>query len=194
MCADLLPNDEPTVLQGPHHRLIDHSDPDRVAIMIMLHEMERAGIDIDERAAEIATKMTRARIRWQKGISPEQLADKAAWRSPKPHVTLDPGIVYYILRQNLIKIGVTSRPLQRFKDLMPDAILAVEPGNEDVERKRHEQFKELRFKRGEYFYAAPVLVQHIRALRDEHGVPEYEFRSLLSAEESRALVAKLLDS
>lgn len=181
----------------PHANKVDPSDPDRTNILLALHRMELAGVEIDARAVEIATKLARhdraCRLGEDAESVRERMANQAAWRNPDPNFRLNPGVVYYILKQRLIKIGVTSVPVKRFRDLMPDAILAVEPGDEDIERSRHQQFRELRAStKGEYFFAAPILVSHIRTLRQEHGIPRYPFRSLITPAESTALVTELL--
>lgn len=188
-------------LQLPYGHLLDRSDPHYYSISVHLEKLRRAGVEIDQTAADNAAKL----IHWEHlnktGATEEQeqerrahAAEQANWQDPKRNVSLKPGIVYYILRQRLIKIGTTIRPLQRFADLMPDAILAAEPGGEDLERKRHREFRAVRSPaaKGEYFLAVPALVDHIRALREEHGVPAYKFRSMISGEESEALVAELL--
>lgn len=185
----------------PHHRLIDQDDPLVINVFGMLKEMELAGVEIDARAAEIATKLVhwkfkrrqeteKARLAELEELAQQRLRDEEAverWRT-------SPGIVYYILRNNLIKIGTTVRPKQRFDDLMPDAVLATEPGNEELERVRHKQFHSIRYDLScEYFHPDPALINHIRQLRAKHGVPDGVFRSLVSREESAALVKELLD-
>ena len=42
-------------------------------------------------------------------------------------------LVYYALREGLIKIGTTTGFAQRMSALDIDRILAIEPGSEDVE-------------------------------------------------------------
>jgi hypothetical protein len=81
-------------------------------------------------------------------------------------------IVYYISRGDLIKIGTTAYPEARFASLIPDAILAFEPGDRMIEAARHRQFARLRQGRGEYFRRSPALMRHIEKTRTSHGAPD----------------------
>ncbi|MDQ0694221.1 GIY-YIG nuclease family protein [Streptomyces sp. W4I9-2] len=183
----------------PYRHLLDVEDPHYYAISVHLEKMRRAGIPIDQAAADSATKLIHweAERREQAQREREQvpIVAQANWRTPKPHVGLAVGIVYYALRQGHIKIGTTVKPLQRFADLMPDAVLAAEPGGVQLERQRHREYREFRSPTagGEYFQPHPALIEHIRTLRETLGVPTYPFRSMLSPEESAALVSDLLD-
>lgn len=80
-------------------------------------------------------------------------------------------IVYYIRRGQAIKIGSTTNPMTRFTVLMPDEILAFEPGATTEERKRHRQFQHLRCF-GEHFKPDPELLEHALDLRRIHGDPD----------------------
>jgi hypothetical protein len=86
-------------------------------------------------------------------------------------VSASDAIVYYIQRGELIKIGTTVNPRSRFGELVPDEILAVEPGGRKEEDARHRQFRFLRV-RGEYFRDDPELRQHIQQVRDLYGDPD----------------------
>ena len=52
----------------PHADKVDPDDPHRTDILITLHRFELAGIDIDDRAVEIAAKLTR----WHHSNTEEQ--------------------------------------------------------------------------------------------------------------------------
>lgn len=79
-------------------------------------------------------------------------------------------VVYYIARGDLIKIGFTTNMAQRMASLMPDAILATEPGDRTLEKRRHKQFKHLRAPLGnEYFSVHPDLLTHVETVLAEHG-------------------------
>lgn len=81
-------------------------------------------------------------------------------------------VVYYIRTRGHIKIGVTTNMQARMAALMPDEILATEPGTRTLEKRRHRQFAHLRGTIGqEYFLTAPDLEDHIRAVRGRHGEP-----------------------
>lgn len=112
------------------------------------------------------------RQRWAESV---RIAPKARVKTPPPAGA----IVYYVRRGDLIKIGTTTSPAQRFLDLVPDEILAVEPGGYPLENHRHLQFGHLR-EGGEYFQSAPELLEHIRHVRDLHGEPDPAWRTTRS--------------
>ena len=77
-------------------------------------------------------------------------------------------VVYYLRFGDRIKIG-TSRDLrQRIAGIPHDEILALEPGGVDLERRRHAQFSDHRIT-GEWFAAAPALLEHVAALAHQDG-------------------------
>lgn len=81
-------------------------------------------------------------------------------------------VVYYISLRDHIKIGYTTNMKSRMTALMPDAVLATEPGGRDVEKKRHRQFRHLLGTIGsEYFSVHPDLLTHIETVLAEHGPP-----------------------
>jgi len=76
-----------------------------------------------------------------------------------------PGVVYYLRVGDLIKIGHTRRIDQRLKAYPPDAVLlATEPGTEELETQRHDQFAEFLGARCEWFRPGLALLAHIEAL------------------------------
>lgn len=142
--------------------LIDTSDPSWPSVAAVLREFADAGIDIDETTAVMAVKL--GKRRW---AGPGDGNDD----TPAIAVTAPGSIVYYVRRGELIKIGTTARPLARFRDLLPDEILAVEPGGHQVEAARHRQFAHLRG-HGEYFRDAAELRDHIDRIQSLHGEPD----------------------
>lgn len=92
-------------------------------------------------------------------------AEQSRIRSAKGHV-------YYIRLRGCIKIGFTINMKARMGQLMPDKILATEPGTRKLEARRHKQFDKLRADIGrEYFKPESDLMDHIAAVRKEHGEP-----------------------
>ncbi|MEW2415307.1 hypothetical protein AB0953_16550 [Streptomyces sp. NPDC046866] len=150
----------------PHSDKVDRKDPARADILILLHRMELAGVEIDDRAVEIAIKLTRFRL------------EQAAPPPPEPVVTpeTDPvgrkRWVYYVRCGHLIKIGTTINLASRFISIRPNEVLALEPGGQELETARHREFRALRAS-GEYFHPGPALQEHILALRAEHGPPNW---------------------
>lgn len=158
--------------------LIDVTEPSFAKTAAILSDMASAGVELDEAAIDIALKMSKlpdvptadaeARARQRKGAD----LGLPLWGADANQHS----IVYYIRRGALIKIGTTTRPANRFKDLVPDAILAFEPGDRRVETARHQQFEHLR-KGGEYFTPGRPLTQHIERLRGLHGEPDEMWRT-----------------
>ncbi len=148
--------------------LIDTSDPAWPSTAAVLREMTEAGIEIDEAAFSIAAKLGAHRLR---------VLDAGKPRKRQPAyakiglATVSDSIVYYIRRGKLIKIGTTTDPALRFSALLPDEILAFEPGTVDHEKVRHRQFAHLR-QRGEFFAMAPELMEHVRSIRLMYGAPD----------------------
>lgn len=83
-------------------------------------------------------------------------------------------LVYYVTRGKLIKIGYTTNMTARMIALMPDSILATEPGGVELERQRHKQFAHLRAPElgREYFTNGPDLLIHVADVIAEHGPPK----------------------
>lgn len=144
--------------------LVDTADPAWPGIVGVLREFKEAGIELD--AATTATAVKLGRQRWKTAIRPAEpfqggLALNAA------------EIVYYLRRGEVIKIGTTKDPQGRFGALMPDEILAIEPGSYDLETARHSQFDHLRVRpRSEYFHDEPELREHIKATLAMYGPPD----------------------
>jgi len=168
--------------------LIDTSDPAWPMTAAILQEMTEAGVDVDESAFGIAAKVARHRLR---------SLDAGKTRNRRPEYELlslaaaDSGsIVYYVRRGEVIKIGTTTVPVMRFETLMPDEILAFEPGTAKQEKIRHRQFAHLRC-RGEHFRIAPELLEHARHLRQMYGDPDPAWPTVASLRKKRSAGADL---
>lgn len=127
----------------------------------MHHGKARAWLNEQEHErARHDEKVARARLRRQR----EEEMRKV--------VLAEQSTVYYIAVRGYVKIGYTSNMQARMANLLPDAILATEPGARDVEKRRHQQFAHIRGSLGrEYFTPHPDLEAHIEAVRAEHGEP-----------------------
>jgi ribosomal protein S27E len=85
-------------------------------------------------------------------------------RDTKIIETGDP-VVYYIRFADRIKIGTTANLPNRLATLPHDEVLAVERGGRDVEKQRHQQFRQYRITpKGEWFRPGEHLMAHIAAL------------------------------
>lgn len=136
--------------------LIDREDPAFMHITAALREIRAQGQELDERRVADAVRIGRQRY-----------ADPEPAQAPA-----DTSIVYYIRRGSLIKIGTTRKPRTRFRNLLPDEILAFEPGARNQEVQRHQQFGHLRVHDSEHFEIGPDLLAHCDALRQQHGDPD----------------------
>jgi len=153
----------------PHSDKVPHDDPHRADVLITLHQFELAGIEVDNRAVEIATKLTR----WRHATKTER---EEAARLEMEQRRQDSGgrdcWVYYIRVGHLIKIGLTTNLASRFSSLRPNEVLAIEPGGIEREASMHRRFADLRAG-GEYFHPGAALQQHVLELRGELGAPQW---------------------
>jgi len=101
----------------------------------------------------------------------EEAFQEVMERARKDHETK--GVVYYLRFGNRIKIGFTERLENRKKQIWHDEVLAVEPGNYQLEHERHGQFAEFKVAgQREWFEAAPELLDFAGAIREERGDPD----------------------
>jgi len=149
--------------------LIDMDDPTWPATAAVLREMAEAGVEIDKAALAIASKLGAHRLA---NLDEVKISPRDPWR-----MVAIGSIVYYIRRGPVIKIGWSGAPGARFLDLLPDEILAFEPGGVKEETFRHRQFAHLRC-RNEYFRPAPELMEHIRLTREAHGDPHPDWPTI----------------
>ncbi|MER5312691.1 GIY-YIG nuclease family protein [Streptomyces sp. NPDC002773] len=145
--------------------MVDTEDPAFSFIAIELKTMASAGVALDQASIDIAIKVGRAKH------------EEATRRRRTAPDRVE--IVYYIRRSDLVKIGTTCDPANRMKALMPDEILAFEPGGREVEQRRHRQFHPERVaRRGEYFRLSSRLQRHIDATRKTHGEPHEDWTTM----------------
>lgn len=153
----------------PHADKVPADDPNRTDILITIHRFELAGIEIDDRAIEIAAKLTR----WHISNAEERDRIHAAEMEARAAGAAERDCwVYYIRCGRLIKIGMTANLASRFASLRPNEVLAIELGGLEREADMHRCFAELRAG-GEYFHPGPSLQQHVLALRKELGTPNW---------------------
>lgn len=107
---------------------------------------------------------SRLGVRWPSGW----LCAVCEWRHGEPiDDELPPprvDVVYYLRYDDRIKIGTSARPRQRLAAIWHQELLAFEPGDRLVERRRHAQFAAERFGGTEWFRRSPALDAHIGAL------------------------------
>lgn len=162
-------------------KLIQDLDPESAefaAVCDSLLEMRSAGIEVNEDSVAIAVRLGRHRYATEQAKTAREPKPAPSGIPERlwPEQGDEPSIVYYIRRGRLIKIGTTTRPEQRFRNLVPDEILAWEPGGRNEEQARHRQFAHLR-EGGEYFRPGQDLQAHCRATRKRHGNPDPRWRT-----------------
>lgn len=141
---------------------VDQQDPAFMFIAAELQSIRSAGGDLTSETIDQA--IVDGRRRHAEYLEFEQASHPG--RIPA-------SIVYYVRRGHLVKIGTTRRARARFHALLPDEVLAWEPGSHKEEKARHTQFATLRVSSvGEYFYLTPELRDHIDSIRQTHGAPD----------------------
>lgn len=152
---------------APLLEIVDTEDPAFPRIADALRDMSNAGVELTEETVTIAVK-----------IGKQKHADEAARRITERNRR---SIVYYIRRGDLIKIGTTIDPVNRLKSLMPDEVLAFEPGDKHTERQRHLQFARSRVAlKSEYFRQDSDLMGHVTEMREQHGDPDPSWPSVVT--------------
>jgi len=160
-------------------------DPVTWPFMSVIREWQRAGIEMTEELMAAALKLAQARLEDDRRKAAETIAarerEAAAQAAAQDALaTLQPGtfgdapgaVVYYIRRGKYVKIGTTTNLKQRMRDLMPDEVLAVEPGSYNLESALHAEFAEIRFSPSlEYFELTDELQAHIDTVVEKHGPP-----------------------
>lgn len=144
--------------------LLNENDPAYRRITQTLLTFSASGIELSRQAVEMAIKVGR----YQHRID-EELDEST--RGLKPDQ--EGGVVYYVRRGSMIKIGTTINMQKRMTAVLPDEILATEPGSYSLEAQRHREFRKIRVQgQAEWFHAAPALQEHIRTIRALYGEPD----------------------
>lgn len=116
----------------------------------------------DELSAEIAD--LKQEIRELHSMSPRERRKRKAAATE--------GTVYFLLSDNLVKIGWTSDLDRRMKEYSPGArILAVMPGKRSDETRLHRKFADLRGNRNEWFTYHPRIMEEVERVIAAHGEP-----------------------
>jgi hypothetical protein len=102
--------------------------------------------------------VSRDEMRWRMKERLRSSVPDAVTRAPSWHP-----VVYYVRFRDCIKIGTTINTMSRFPDLPIEEVVAFEPGDFAVERRRHAQFAASRVV-GEWFEITPELLAHCAGL------------------------------
>ncbi|MFD5491601.1 GIY-YIG nuclease family protein [Streptomyces sp. NPDC127091] len=156
-------------------------DPALLPFMNIMREWRGAGIEMTEDLMVAAVKLAHARL--EEGRRKDAAIQAAREREAATQAALDAlkpgsygdapgGVVYYIRRGQYVKIGTTTNLRNRMRDLMPDEVLAIEPGSYDLEATLHATFARIRLSPSmEYFHLTEELRAHITAVVAKHGSP-----------------------
>lgn len=83
------------------------------------------------------------------------------------------GFVYYLEVGERIKVGFSADLKRRMRQYPPGSrLLAIEPGDYDVELRRHRQFVGSKTEGREWFRPTSDLLEHIATLVAQHGEPK----------------------
>lgn len=168
-----------TGVPGARH-IPDSKDPAFARFTFIASEWVAAGIVMTDELMAAVAKLAEYQLereRQAEAAHAQQTARAAAsiaTPAPKAGTFGDEarGSVYYIRRGPFVKIGTTTNLRTRMRDLMPDEILAVEPGSYTLERTLHGRFAALRIAPDcEYFRLTDELESHIAQVVAQHGAP-----------------------
>lgn len=141
--------------------------------------------DVEFNADLTAAAVQVARLRAQKAA--KERADRAVREARAAELAVIPppgafgdakgGVVYYARRGNWVKIGTTTNLRARMQDVMPDEVMAVEPGSYRLERELHYAFADIRLDSScEYFRLTDKLRDHIATVLERCGPPPANLR------------------
>lgn len=155
------------------------SDPVFPGFTAIVADWTQAGIEMTDElmaaALQLATtKFQRAEERAAVEARQEQRLKTMAQEAPEPGAYGDApgGVVYYIRRAQYVKIGTTTQLRGRMLSLMPDEVLAVEPGSYRLEGEMHRRFASLRVRPNlEFFHLQDELRKHIQDVLARVGPP-----------------------
>lgn len=157
--------------------LIDPNDPALTEILIELGRISgelRNLSNPDSDTVRIAIRVGRARHERLRTQTPQPRRSGARENAN--------GWIYYIRRGALVKIGTTIDLYKRMAALLPEEVLAVEPGSHAKEAELHKEFRALRVVgQREWFYAGRKLQAHIEDVLDRNGPPPADLPTLPSA-------------
>lgn len=149
--------------QPPFLDMIDTTEPAAGQIMRALIEMDDLGFDTsDEQHIQQAISVGRRRHAEHIHTAHLRAERNHRQRESQQH----PGVVYYMRVGERVKIGYTTNLTKRIAAVMPEELLATEPGGRLLEETRHRQFAELRTTR-EWFRNDELLREHIAGLRSK---------------------------
>jgi hypothetical protein len=168
-----------TGVPGARH-IPDSKDPAFARFAFIASEWVAAGVEMTDDVMAAVAKLAEHQLQRErqrdaaKAQQTERAATSTAAFTPAPGEFGDSpgGHVYYIRRGPFVKIGTTTKLRTRMRDLMPDEILAVEPGSYTLERTLHARFAADRIAPDcEYFRLTDELRDHVEQVAARCGPP-----------------------
>ena len=109
----------------------------------------------------------------------------------KQAAQVEHGHIYFLLSDNLVKIGWASDLDARLKAYSPGArLLAVMPGTKQDEGRMHKKFGDLKTNRREWFTYHPRVMEEVERIVREHGQPPRELNEPM---QTKRIVGPRLD-
>lgn len=148
--------------------LIDPTDPALAHITQAITRFTEAGLVLTEELVTAAVSLGRTEhVRW--GAADGNGFKAAAIPTQAGHAP----VVYYVRRGTMVKIGTSTNLHRRMREVLPEEVLAIEPGGIGVELTRHTQFSALRVDgQREWFHAGRLLQEHVNRMRSAYGAPD----------------------
>lgn len=146
----------------------------RYGILCETHALDVAMAVIDEQKArhlterffEVQTTKQAVRSAEERGAWERHEAAKAELRQDRE------GFVYFLRVGERIKIGYSADVKARMRAYPPGSeLLAVEPGDRDLETQRHQQFAGSRTDGREWFRPAPDILELVEEIVGTYGEP-----------------------
>lgn len=146
----------------------------RYGILCETHAVDIAIAVIREQKARNLTERffkqqtTEQAVRWSESRAEDERheAEKAALRQDRE------GFVYYLRVGERIKIGYSADVKRRMQKYPPGSeLLAVEPGDLELETQRHRQFAGSLLDGREWFRPTPDVLELVAEIVDAHGEP-----------------------
>lgn len=155
------------------------SDPVFPHFTSVVADWMQAGIEMTDELMAAAVKLATAQVQRAEERAAvearhEERRIEAARAVPQPGSYGDApgGVVYYVRRDKFVKIGTTTQLQDRMRSLMPDEVLAIEPGSYALEGQLHLRFAHLRVSPScEYFHRDADLDAHIARVVAKAGPP-----------------------
>lgn len=146
-----------------------------------IDEVYRQAVEVrwGETREEALTRGRRARAASRRG--------DIAWAREKKLLDTrrnQPGWIYYLHINDMVKIGYTTDIVRRIRDYPPNSpLLGVHPGTPELEKQFHEIFKGSLAQGREWFRPDPDVLAHCEKVVAEYGDPaQFEYRTLAGHE------------